>query len=594
MLVNTIAALTLALASHAIPTQSTTHQVEYVKRNGVSLPFYYPEVSSKSYPVNESKSFAPTSDTEIAQIATDSLAKEFQLNSSEVTITQKHTDKAGVTHVYAVRTIGGVPVDNQNMSVHIKNGNVVSISSSVVGGKSKRGEQAVPSKEVIVSLADAVKVANKGLGLPRDDFPAKMVYVQLPTGKLVYAHQFQVKAADASKWYQVSVSADTGELVQVVDYVNFASYKVLQLPNNDPRDGFTVATDPANLKASPKGWNEDATTKYTNTQGNNVDSRVGSSTRFEGGESLNFDTKFDETSAPTVEANQRTATVNSFYLSNMVHDITYGFGFDEKSGNFQKDNFGLGGKGGDRVIVNNQASGTNNANFATPPDGQSGVMNMFRFTITTPNRDGSLENGIPIHEYVHGVSNRLTGGSAQGNCLQTTQAGGMGEGWSDTVAMFIERKATDTRETDFVTGSYVLNKPSGVRKQPYSTSLTRNTYTYNSLKQLTEVHAIGEVWATILNEVYWNLVDKLGFSPNWFDPAQPQGNIVAMQIVIGGLKLQPCNPTLIAARDAILKADETYYNGANKCEIWRGFAKRGLGVDATSKFVNGNKVPEGC
>jgi extracellular elastinolytic metalloproteinase len=61
-------------------------------------------------------------------------------------------------------------------------------------------------------------------------------------------------------------------------------------------------------------------------------------------------------------------------VSNLMHDVSYVYGFDEASGNFQQKNFGKGGKEGDRVDVKNQANGLNNANFATPPDGQSGVM----------------------------------------------------------------------------------------------------------------------------------------------------------------------------------------------------------------------------
>lgn len=49
-----------------------------------------------------------------------------------------------------------------------------------------------------------------------------------------------------------------------------------------------------------------------------------------------------------------------------MHDVFYKYGFDEKSGNFQMDNFGRGGKGDDAVIANAQdGAGTNNANFAT-------------------------------------------------------------------------------------------------------------------------------------------------------------------------------------------------------------------------------------
>lgn len=58
---------------------------------------------------------------------------------------------------------------------------------------------------------------------------------------------------------------------------------------------------------------------------------------------------------------------------------------------------------------------------------------MYVFDITTPHRDGSLDSMIPIHEFVHGVSNRLTGGRRNVQCLRTSGSAGMGEGWSDTV-----------------------------------------------------------------------------------------------------------------------------------------------------------------
>ncbi|KAH6583176.1 hypothetical protein BASA61_008118 [Batrachochytrium salamandrivorans] len=88
-----------------------------------------------------------------------------------------------------------------------------------------------------------------------------------------------------------------------------------------------------------------------------------------------------------------------------MHDITYQYGFTESAGNFQKDNFGKGGK--------------------------DGVMNMYRFTTPTPNRSTGLDSGVAIHEYGHGVSNRLTGGAATSGCLITAEAQGLGEGWSD-------------------------------------------------------------------------------------------------------------------------------------------------------------------
>jgi extracellular elastinolytic metalloproteinase len=143
------------------------------------------------------------------------------------------------------------------------------------------------------------------------------------------------------------------------------------------------------------------------------------------------------------------AVVNLFYWNNVIHDLFYHYGFDEKSGNFQENNFNRGGLENDAVIANAQGnlriyiistccyiqgkyltfidgSGYNNANFATPPDGRKGRMRMYVWTQTKPRRDGDLESGIIIHEYAHGISTRLTGGPANSNCLGWGEAGGMG------------------------------------------------------------------------------------------------------------------------------------------------------------------------
>lgn len=59
-----------------------------------------------------------------------------------------------------------------------------------------------------------------------------------------------------------------------------------------------------------------------------------------------------------------------------MHDLMFKYGFDEASGNFQERNFHKGqkGLGNDAVVAMAQdGSGFNNANFATPPDGQRPV-----------------------------------------------------------------------------------------------------------------------------------------------------------------------------------------------------------------------------
>jgi hypothetical protein len=116
----------------------------------------------------------------------------------------------------------------------------------------------------------------------------------------------------------------------------------------------------------------------------------------------------------------------------------------------------------------------------------------------------------------------------------------------------------------------------------------------SDLIQTTEVHGMGEIWAVMLNEMYWNLVDDFGFSEDIFDSTQSHGNIVALQLMMGGMMIQPCNPTFLDARDAILQADVNYYNGKHQCQIWKAFAKRGMGVKATKFFQDDQQVPEIC
>ena len=92
------------------------------------------------------------------------------------------------------------------------------------------------------------------------------------------------------------------------------------------------------------------------------------------------------------------------------------------------------------------------------------------------------------------------------------------------------------------------------------------------------------------------MVDKLGFTAKISDVGSGSGNTEFLKLVMDGLSLQPCNPTFLQARDAILQADELRNGGANKCEIIKGFAKRGLGIGASDQgtFVDSNQLLPGC
>ena len=58
---------------------------------------------------------------------------------------------------------------------------------------------------------------------------------------------------------------------------------------------------------------------------------------------------------------------------------------------------------------------------------------------------------------------------------------------------------------------------------------------------------------------------------------------------------QPCNPDFVQARNAIIDADVALTKGANKCTIWKAFAKRGLGSTAKAgkKVTSSFTVPSG-
>ncbi|KAL5526314.1 hypothetical protein ACEPAF_8037 [Sanghuangporus sanghuang] len=274
---------------------------------------------------------------------------------------------------------------------------------------------------------------------------------------------------------------------------------------------------------------------------------------------LIFNYPADDTSAPTAGTNLDAARTNTFYVSNTIHDITYRYGFTESALNFQNDNFGNGGVGNDRVTISVQDSaGTNNADF-------------------TPQRDGALENDIVAHENTHGLSDRLTGGCT-GRCLQTREAGGMGEGWSDAFEEWTEQTA-DIH--DFTLGSYVTNDPAGICSVPYSTNKTVDPLIYSDLQTRTEVLDIGDVWATILHDTLAALVDAHGFSSEAnTNPDGTENNI---------LVLQPCDPTFLQARDAWIQADINRFTGV----FWFAFAGRGLGVNAAN-HENDATIPSDC
>ncbi|KAJ7210611.1 Fungalysin metallopeptidase-domain-containing protein [Mycena rebaudengoi] len=490
---------------------------------------------------------------------------------------------------YRLHKRKGIPFANAVANVAFnQDDKVVAFGSSFVTPKT------IADSSPSISFEDARATAEKQLagshkGMP----PSKLKYLAKEDGSAALVYSFQVNNQEFGTWYEAFVDAHSGELLSVVDFLSESSYLVLPITKKTLLEGFEERVNPHDPIASPKGWHgEDSTT----TSGNNLFSFYDTSTlsgqASQTADGRVFDYVQDPTLAPNATVNIGAGIVNNFYIANTMHDIAYRYGFTEAAFNFQQDNFGLGGLGNDSVRCHVQSSiGFNNAGFGTPPDGQQGSMFLFLWNYTTPFRDGSLENDVAVHEYTHGITNRMTGGGTAG-CLQTLESGSLGEGWSDAMAEWTEY--TSAAIVDYTIASYVLNDPAGLRKYPYSTSKTTNPLTYASIGTLDEVHDAGEVWANLLHNVYAALVGEHGFSDTAFtDPDQPEGNVVYLHLFIDALPLQPCNPTITQARDAWIQADINRYSGANKCLLWTAFASRGLGVNAAG-FVDNADIPEDC
>ncbi|KAH8981294.1 Fungalysin metallopeptidase-domain-containing protein [Lactarius hatsudake] len=585
-------ALLYASTTSATPFLSTskyaTHRARSLGADGsLKLEIFHPESIFEGFGVEgiDHPLARRAGDFDIKAASVSFLASKLGIQQSDIHF--RTSAKAEVAqHAFLKQQIDGVPVANAVANAAFSHdGKVLSFSSSFV--KSSGSANRTPT----VSLSDAITTAEKALDGTHNGHPATLEFLIQPDGSAVLTHVIQIQNEGTGTWVEAFVDAHSNKVVSVTDFVAKASYLVLPFNEEALTQGFQTLTDPQDLTASSLGWHNDGTTSTTTTAGNNVFAAKGKTATSQSSATLNFICTQDAAQAPTVAANVAAAVVNAFYIVNTVHDLTYRYGFTESTFNFQKNDFGKGGVGHDRVTVSVQDhASTNNADFATPPDGQSGHMRMFLFDITTPRRDGALENGIVIHENTHGVTNRMTGGGTA-RCLQTIEARGMGEGWSDTMADWASQGATTV---DFVLGQYVVNKPAGIRSHPYSTSTTTNPLRYSSLKTLHRVHAIGEVWANMLHNVYASLVNAYGWSATArTNPGGTEGNIVFLHLFLDALLLQPCNPTFLTARHAWIQADANRFAGANKCLLWNAFASRGLGVNA-AKYNDDSTVPAGC
>lgn len=539
----------------------------------------------------------------------------------------------GMRSVVWQQEVDGVPLYKTILRANVtKEGQVASIGSHFVGDPEKATQMSPEARasiverpplsfpKAVVSAAENVGVAveegsvlgdlePQGAGQRQNaqapgvsDLSAGLAWLPVDAKKLVLVWDVILVELNHKEMFRVLVDAVTGKVLVRTSLTNDlspASYRVhanqtTLKPLDSPRPlspgyGTPNSTQPAEVGralvklsaldevASPQGWIADGGTQ---TYGNNVDahldlSRVnptwGQGTHA-GSRTRVFD--FPMVLSQSVDTYRDAALTTLFYLCNWYHDKLYSLGFTEQAGNFQQNNFGRGGVGNDAVLADAQDSGgTNNANFSTPPDGYAGRMQMYVWNVSNSQRDGDLDAEVVFHEYTHGLSNRLVGG---GVGISALQSAGMGEGWSDFYALALLSEAGDDVNGNYAAGGYVTGDYyRGVRHYPYTTDFSRNPLTLKLIDPRnggsSEVHFMGEVWCATLWEVRANLIVKHGWAV---------GNQLMLQLVTDGMKLCPVDPTFLQARDAIVQADLINNGAANWKELWRGFAKRGMGASA--------------
>ncbi|MCB1008293.1 MAG: M36 family metallopeptidase, partial [Acidobacteria bacterium] len=718
---------------------------------------------------------APARDIALAYVA-DS-AGELGLrpgDADDVAVTDVVTTRHnGLTHVYLRQRVQGLEIDGAEMGIHIdREGRILHRAGAFVPAVAERvaGQPSFPR----LAPEEAVRAAADRLALPardadlalvesaagtdrrtvfsspelsEEEIPVRLRYFRIPGGdQLRLTWNLNLKVTGSTDWLDLWIDAATGDLVGQVNWTAEvdATYRIFASPKESPSDGGrTDEVDPhlaggalPATGASPYGWHD------TNgvigpetdlTSGNNVNACTDTdannacdpgSQPSGGTPPLVFQPALDLATQQPADYRDA-AVVNLYYWNNIIHDISYQYGFDEVAGNFQQNNYGRGGLGSDSVRAEAQdGSGVNNANFGTPPDGSQPRMQMYVWTnpfsqfvtVTAPagiaasyianpsnnggtgmglsadmalvvdgtpptndaceavtndltgkialivwsgglcnssvfvanaaaagavaavivddtveprtnfggnaaipsvavgstdgqlfvttlagdpiaatlednpdgqiNRDSDLDAGVIVHEYGHGISNRLTGGPATASCLGNTEQ--MGEGWSDWQTLFLHAAVGDTATTPRPVGTYLdFDDPltgAGIRHYPYNTDNAANPLTYGDIPGETVPHGVGAVWANMLWEMYWNLVGEFGYDPDLYYGTG--GNNIAYQLVIDGMKLQPCNPGFVTGRDAILAADEANYDGDLACHIWNAFAERGVGTGANQGSSN--------
>ena len=222
-------------------------------------------------------------------------------------------------------------------------------------------------------------------------------------------------------------------------------------------------------------------------------------------------------------------------------------------------------------------------------------------SLEAPKHDGTIDNSVVAHEWGHYIHHRLV------NC-GSQSCGGMSEGWGDFNALFMSvREGDDVKDTVWPAAQYACagiapegSNYFGIRRAPYSTSLTVNPFTFQHVRQSatlpttaplavasldpSEVHNVGEIWAETLFEAYTNVLKNEGTF------AEKKRRFSTY--LVAGMRNAPVEPTFTEQRDSILAAALATGHQADFEAIAKGFQKRGLGAGAAAPPASSETLNE--
>jgi extracellular elastinolytic metalloproteinase len=369
-------------------------------------------------------------------------------------------------HVYLQQTVNATPIFNALLQLHIHDENKLIFHNStfVVDAQSK-----IDASSPEFDLATALDIVKTQLNLDFHNcggfkqvyngtyqlncpthylhpIRAKLIYFPTEFGALKLGYEFAIEPLKTGDSWTIVVSAVNGELlfqynrtlVCQFDHSEYrgacahqhhlrsdenegfqtrnlgqAVYNAYPLNIESPLHGPRALLNAVELPmASPFGWhdvNGAPGAEYTITRGNNVFAHEDLANTNEpgyspnGGSQLIFDFPYLEGQDPLLSMDA--SITNLFVWNNFLHDVSFFYGFDEVSGNFQATNYSGEGFGDDYVLAHAlDGSGTNNANFGTPEEGLNPVMQMFIWNHTVGSLLEILEPEVIAGGYVTGSS----------------------------------------------------------------------------------------------------------------------------------------------------------------------------------------------